>query len=431
MNAVTSKRVQQVWRRPKLGLIGMLTTAVVQFGMDHLDIIFRGLRFAFPICDLGWMVVTRNDDVREVLLGNVPFSVEQTKRLSREMDYVPFMLGEDDLAEFRRVEAPLRAAMKSDDIPVLAKRCGERVAELARQSGGRLEVVDLIWQVTFEVFGDYIGVTAPKGHDLRVAAARIYDFQVTPFKVKAVTREAVKNAKALQAHIDGLVAAAKTDGSQKDDLLHRLVRQQKPDGSAPKDLEIRANLMGMIIALPQLPIAAPYALNQLLARPIELEPAQESARANDEAALKGYIFEALRFDPMAPFLLRRCAEDHKIASGARRAKTIKKGKVVLAALQSAMKDPRRVTEPETFDPRRPWSEYLLFGDGLHTCFIEQMNKHLFPAMLKPLLACEGLAREGELRKRTPFADQLWVTFEPPSLAAPLAPTSKQPELAPA
>jgi len=103
----------------------------------------------------------------------------------------------------------------------------------------------------------------------------------------------------------------------------------------------------------------------------------------------------------------------------------------MAALQSAMKDPRRMAEPETFDPRRPWSGYLLFGDGLHTCFAEQINKQLVPAMLKPLLACDGLTREAKLSKRVPFADQLWVTFKPPPAPPPVERTPTQPELAPA
>src|SRR5262249_32018446 len=158
---------------------------------------------------------------------------------------------------------------------------------------------------------------------------------------------------------------AKANGSQGDDVLHRLLVLQAHDAGVPSDVEIRANLLGLVVALVQLPIAAADALNQLLNRPAELEAAVARVSAGDDVALTGYLFEALRSDPMAPFLLRRCAVEREIASGTRRKKTIAKGKVVVAALQSAMKDPRRVTQPEVFDPRRPWSSYLIFGAGLH------------------------------------------------------------------
>jgi cytochrome P450 len=429
MTAVTHERVE-VLRPRKGGPIAALNDAVVVLLRNNVDLIGRVLRVLCPICNVCCLViVTRNDDVREVLLDNVHFNVEQTPRLNREMDNAPFMLGLDDQAAFDRNVAPLRDAVRSSDIPGLGRKCGERTAKLVDEAaGGRLEVVDLIRQVTFEVFCDYIGVTtAPAGQDLRIVATRIYEFQVNPFKDRALTREALTMARALRRHIDGVIAAP---GAQKDDVLHRLLAYQASHDGLPTDAEIRAHLLGLIVALTQLPIAAPEALDQLLARPDELQHAIDSAGANDDTTLAEYIFEAARFDPMAPYLLRRCVKDHEIASGTRRATTIKKGKIVVAGLQSAMKDPRRVAEPETFNPGRAWTAYLTFGHGLHTCFAEAINREVVPAILKSLLVRDGLVWEGRLKKRGFFADQLWVKYSP--RRSPLAGSMPaHPELEPA
>jgi len=415
--SAVAKRVD-VLRPSKPGLQQALT----DFMLSHLDVIFRILRVVRPILRLpfvGVVVVTRNDDVREVLLNNVDFHVEQAQRLNVLMDNAPFMLGLDDRAVFERNVAPLREAVKPQDIKDLAQRCRERAAELVAGADGRLEVVDFIRQVTLDVFSAYVGVTAPEGHDLRIMATRMYEFQVSPGKDPALAEEAAAQAKALRDHIDQLIAGARARGPGNDNILGRLLIHQNERKGPLEDAELRANLIGLIVgALPQLPIAAPQALDQLLARPRELELAAASARSGNDVTLARYVFEASRFDPLAPFLLRRCFLAREIASGASRHNTIKKGELVAAALLSAMKDPRRVVDPEVFDPSRGWATYLHFGLGLHTCFFEHINPVVLPAMLKPLLACDGLARapgrRGRLTKRGIFTDQLWVTFTPPA-----------------
>ncbi len=106
--------------------------------------------------------------------------------------------------------------------------------------------------------------------------------------------------------------------------------------------------------------------------------------------------------------------DCAIAEGTARARKVPKGATVLAAFSSAMMDERRVPEPRSFNPRRLPHEYMHFGYGLHTCFGIHINKALLPLMLKPLLKRPRLRRApgglGQLRKRGPFAEQLYVDY---------------------
>ena len=144
--------------------------------------------------------------------------------------------------------------------------------------------------------------------------------------------------------------------------------------------------------------------------------AQAAARTGDDSLLAGCVFEAMRFDPLAPALTRKAARDHRIAVGTRRETVIPKGATVLAAIRSAMQDNRRVPDPKRFDPHRMQHEYIHFGHGLHTCFGIHMNRVLLPLMLKPLLRRNRLRRapgpDGHLTKRGPFADRMRVVYEP-------------------
>ncbi|MFL5294788.1 MAG: cytochrome P450 [Phenylobacterium sp.] len=436
MNAVTAGRLE-VLRPRKSGLV----QAVGDLILAHLDLIFRVLRFVWPITvslpNLG-VVVTRNDDVREVLLNNGDFHVEQAERMGLLMDNTPFMLGLDDRDAFVHSRAPLEKAVRREDGALLTQWCGERAAELVAEARGRIEVVDYIRQIALDVFSRYTGVTQPTDHhDLRIMTTRFYEYQVTPEGGDSeLKKEAERQAKALRDYIDGLIADAKHSGPKDDTVLGRLLIYQADHPGALSCAEIRSNLIGLLIgALPQLPIGAPQTVDQLLSRPRELAAAAESARFGDDATLQRYLLEASRFAPLAPLLMRRCVRNHEIASGAWRHTTIKKGQIVTAALLSAMKDPRRVADPEMFDPDRGEATYLHFGFGLHTCFFAQINPLLLTAMLKPLLACEGLARErgrrGRLLMRGIFTDQLWLRFTPPARTEPSPQPSSVKQLAPA
>jgi cytochrome P450 len=164
--------------------------------------------------------------------------------------------------------------------------------------------------------------------------------------------------------------------------------------------------------VPTLSKAAVHALNQLLDRPEALAMAQAAARAGDDAKLAAVVFEALRFDPVNPIIYRRAVRDTEIARGTRRALRVPKGSMVLAANLSSMFDPLAMESPDAFRADRPWGDYMLWGYGMHTCFGAQINHAVVPAMLKPLLAREGLRRAGPVDNAgTPFPRHFGVTFD--------------------
>jgi cytochrome P450 len=217
----------------------------------------------------------------------------------------------------------------------------------------------------------------------------------------------------LRAHVQSLIEQRRGGGGPDDVLKRCLVRQAAGDGSY-SDAKIRGALIGCLVGgVPQPPMVLPFALNQLLDRAAPFAEATAVAHAGDTASVGKYLFEALRFDPLAPLLQRRTLANTQIAAGTPRARTIRAGRTVGVCFASAMRDPRRIADPQNFDINRPACNYLHFGHGLHSCFGEHINRAILPAMLERLLR-RGIHRvlgaAGQLVKRGIFAESLWVEF---------------------
>ncbi|RYY44438.1 MAG: cytochrome P450 [Sphingomonadales bacterium] len=379
---------------------------------------FAFLRRWKPIFKVGSMVLTsRHDDVREVFATDPAFGVPYKPKLDVIMGGQPFFLGMGDTPQYHADTAAMRKVMRPDDLPLLARQVEAMAEAIVAAAPGRIEVVDtLVRRVTFSALGDYFGVPDPPGGDLRVWGTRLFEFQfVGSMTDKALRAEVDQIAPALRAHIQNEISRRRGDPG-KDDVLSRCLAEQKAGTPGFSDDQIRTSLMGFIVGgPPQPPMVVPQAMEQLLRRPDALAAAQAAARADDDALLARYVTEAMRFDPLAPGLPREVLADFTLARGTKHQKTIPAGATVLAAFASAMMDPRRVADPQRFDPQRPDSDYIHFGYGLHQCFGIHINRATLHLMLKPLLKRPNLRRAdgrlGKLRKSGPFAESLTLVFD--------------------
>ena len=247
---------------------------------DPLPAVLRRL----PIIAVSkFALVTRNDDVREVMRRSTDFKVIYAANLNIVMDQQPFLLGLDG-EELRRDIAAIRLVMTDGDIVTLSTHAAERCAALVATSNGTLEVVDFCGQVSLDVFCKYLGVTNPPGQNLRVIAMRLFEFVVFDvFSDADLRAEAETLASTLRGHIDSLIAERKAGADVAiDDVLGRW-----PDPPESwRDLVHRYPdphpLVGLVFAsLPQLSMAASQILEQLFRRPAELAAAQALARNND------------------------------------------------------------------------------------------------------------------------------------------------------
>jgi cytochrome P450 len=378
---------------------------------------FRLARAIWPIPHFGdTYLVTRYDNVREVFLNDAAFKVPYADNLNLIMGGVPFFLGMGDTPEYRTDTAAMRAVVLESDLACLAEAAATQADAVLDAGHGSIEVVDFTRQVTFGVLCPYFGITPPDpaDGDLRVWATRLFEFQFTytgndPALLAAATRMAPK----LRAHVDGLIAARRAETGP-DDVLSRSLARQASGAAGYSDSEIRSALIGFLVGgLPQPPMVLPQALEQLLQRPGPFAAATKAASSGDTAAVARYMFEALRFDPLAPALKRTAVAKTSIAAGTWYEAIVPTGSTVLVGFASAMRDGTRIADPETFNPDRPATDYMHFGYGLHRCFGEQINRAVLPAAFERLLR-RGVRRArgaaGMLKKRGIFADTLWVDF---------------------
>jgi cytochrome P450 len=88
---------------------------------------------------------------------------------------------------------------------------------------------------------------------------------------------------------------------------------------------------------------------------------------------------------------------------------------VFAATLSAMHDETAIDEPGEFRVDRPWSDYMLFGHGLHTCYGQQIVRAQLPALAAALLEGPRIrrarGRDGRLRFDGPYPSGLTVRFD--------------------
>jgi len=388
--------------------LGQSVMGLVPLGLGFLR------RFK-PIFHLGdTYVVTLHDDVREVFGNDPAFGVGYWEQLQVITDGQPFFLGMGDTPAYHAGLDAMLEVCRPDDLAGLGDRAEALAEEIVAKAGGEIEAVQLIRDVTFRLIGDYFGVPDPPDANMQVWAMRLFEFQFVA-QDDALVAEVKAIAPLLHAHIDREIARRKANPDGKDDVLARCLALQAKGEAGYSDIEIRTALVCMIVGgPPQPPMVVPQALEQILRRPDVFRQAKLAASANDDGLLHDIVLEAMRFDPLAPWLPRKVLKDTTIARGTSRPTDVPKGKKVLVSFASAMMDSRRLPDPKKFDPTRRPHEYIHFGHGLHQCFGRHINHATLHRMLKPLLRRPGMTRaagkRGRLVKNGPFSESLWVRF---------------------
>jgi|HubBroStandDraft_1064217.scaffolds.fasta_scaffold03856_3 cytochrome P450 len=369
-------------------------------------------------------VVTRFEDVQEVLSRDDVFHVTYTEKMEVVTGGRNFFLGMQNSPEYERDVAHMRSAMRREDVAsIIVPIVAEAARQLVAASDGTVDVVALSRTVPARLVAKYFGCPPPSDQELADWGTILFQYLFTDLNndpaVGAAARQAAQRTR---EWLDDTIAARKSHPGGDDDVLGRCLAMQKIGLPGMDDLGIRNNLLGLLVgAIPTTSKCCAQALDQLLDRPAELAGAQAAAAAGDDALLAQYIFEALRFNPNNPGVFRTAAEDYTVARGHLRSVTIPKGASVIAATQSAMFDDSKVDRPNEFRTDRPPYVYMHWGYGLHACFGQYINQIQIPGILKPLLASGSVRRapgdEGKLQYAGPFPSSLKVAIAARASAA--------------
>jgi cytochrome P450 len=385
---------------------------------------FAVMRRMHPILCAGSItVVALNEDVKEVLGDPARFTVELYTPKTEAVTG-PFILGLDDTPVYRHDHAALDRAVTRDDLPRLAGAMYDAANELVseRRADGEIDVVSQLADPALDrTIAGYLGAPGPDtATQLRWARSIFRELFINVGNLPTVRERALADAAQWRPHLDGLIDARKrriaAGGDMPDDVLGRMLRYQDEGEPNLRDIAIRHNLLGLITGwIPTVSNAFARVVQELLGREDELERAQAAARAGDRELVSAYVFEASRFRPQNFALLRYVPQDTTIAAGTDRETHVRAGSTVFAATLSAMHDETAIDAPGEFRVDRPWSDYMLFGHGLHSCYGRQIVCAQLPALATALFEGARIKRadgdDGELRFDGPYPSGLTVRFD--------------------
>lgn len=417
--------------------------------MRALKIIFAILRRIRPVMLVGnLLVVTKAREVRDVLERFDDFVLGDS--IEPGMPWGPFLMTIDWRNQHARERQMLQSAVDpATDLDrirkIAADVCRSRVAAAA--ATGCIDVVaDLAEPVMVRIIADYFGVAPLEGDDRRMARA-MRDLagiiMVNPpvesaawlnsrEDIVCLTRQLLDQIAIERARIERQSAAGQT-------LLARLM-QRHGQSSEPEWFDedwIRRYLTGLVATGGATIVrGTTHAIDQILERPEALQRARSLADDLDRAeeaddgsspaeggdtnleiardALRQCIYEALRFRPMLPLLVRDCPRDTIIAKGTPHARLVPAGTRVLAPPLAAMFDHDAFPDPERFQ-ERPIDSYFHFGFGPRHCFGKYIADIAMVETVRALVRLPGLARAvgptGQVVYDGPAPCSLTATFD--------------------
>jgi cytochrome P450 len=385
----------------------MLTGAAVQ------RILFTVLRKHMPIVVFGKKaLVTRDSDVRQALARDTEFTIAEINAPNMLRLNGPFFLGMDRSETYQQEQGALRRAIKTDDDQmirgIVRRHCDDLIK--AALPVGRIDMVSqLARPVARRFIADYLGVPGPDEitmmHWMR---SLFHDLFNNPGNNRSIQITAEKSYQALSPYLLNLIAERKQrirHGLIADDFLTRLIKMQMQGEITLDDDGIRRNISGLIVgALDTTSAVSTLIVELLLKKPEVLQQARQVL--DDEQQLLHVCFDVLRFNTFAAAMRRYCRNGAEIAGV-----KIPQGTEVYIATASAMFDEAAWAEPYSVRADRPLGLYLHFGDGMHRCFGEYINRVQIPTIVGSLLRLTNIRKSGGILYDGPYPDQFILAFD--------------------
>lgn len=374
--------------------------------------------FVMPAATLA----TRFVDVQEILTRPKVFSV-RLYQPKMDPSVGPFMLARDATAINRRDKSIMMAMLRLEDLPAIRKLVAALADAAIEASGGTIEVVSQLSRlVPVQLTQQYFGFPGPDvATMMRWSRATHYDmFHNTPENDSAIHAANLQAGAEMHAYLTQLIPQRRAELAANpglDDTLSRLLKAVLPDVIGFDEDRIITNVSGLLVGGVETTSAAVVqVLDQLLARPAQYAAASAAAVAGNDDLCAQYVWEALRFHPINPFVFRLCEQDYELAADTERRSLIKAGTVVLASTTSAMMDDGEVDTPEEFRLGRPDYQFMHLGYGHHTCLGDQVSLVQVPTIVQRLLLRKNLRRapgnDGQVDARGgPFPEKFVLQFD--------------------
>jgi cytochrome P450 len=368
-----------------------------------------------PILDTPkFLFVTRWADVIEALSRPETFAV--TYRPHMDPSVGPFMMAGDGTEATWRDKSVMRTLLRWEDLPGIRALAGQAAAAALAQAGPRFDVVPTISRlVPLRIVQRGFGFPGPDDSTMlawshATQADMFHNLDDDP----QILANNIAAGTAMRAWVRGFITArqpwAEAAG---EDTVSRLLRATAGGFSGLSFEQVVSNICGLLVgAIETASQAIVNAAEQILLRPAQKSAAIAAAASGDTATFDAIVWEALRFNPMTPFVLRVAAADSVLAPGAMHETRVAAGRKIALATGSAMFDPGVFPNPESFLPR-PRDSYLHFGFGAHSCLGQYVGYEIIPETIRQLLLCPGidLLEAGGSKVDNaggPFAEHFWL-----------------------
>ena len=382
-------------------------------GMPVQRKVFGFLREHRPVFLFGKLaIITRDGDVREALARNTEFTIAEINAPAMLRLNGPFFLGMDKSEAYTREQGDTRKVIQPDEIKLIqevSQRHCRALIEAARPIG-RIDMVShLARPAAARFIADYFGIPGPSEVQLmRWMRSLFHDLFINLSNDRSIQITAEQSFRELGPYLLNLIAERKKEvkkGQVGVDFLSRMVHLQVKKQISLDDDGIRRNISGLIVgALDTTSKVSTLIVQQLLDHPDWL--VQAKAVVDDEVAFRHLCFDVLRFDGMASVMRRYSRTDIDIA-GVR----IPQGYQVFVATGSAMFDEAAWPEPNSIKTDRPLDRYLHFGDGMHRCFGEYINRIQVPLIVGSVVRLPNVRKHSAMLWDGPFPDQFVLAFD--------------------
>jgi len=330
------------------------------------------------------------------------------------------MLAADE-TDFNNIEKPwMRSLMPHSDIAkikiILEEIINETLKEISVKKTGLTDfnlVDDFARKVPAKFADKYFGFPGP---DLKTLYRWSRTTQENYFHNLRNNKKIIKRSKNSEQEMVkyGQKLLSNPETLVEDSILKRLLLSNEVARNEITEERVLVNIIGAIIgSIETTQTAFIYALQELSRRPHFFELAKIAAKNNDDEKLAQLIWEALRFNPINPAMVRVAIKDAVVGKASGHPREIKKGTLILLGIQSAMFDESQIENPREFRIDRPYEINLNFGYGHHRCLGEMINLIQLPLMIKKMILQKNFQLLPEAKKKkskSPFPENLRAQF---------------------
>ncbi len=296
------------------------------------------------------------DDRRDANLQAMVASGALSKELASMLDRRSFLRRDPpEHTRLRRLTGRAVSPARVERLRPAVQRLTDQFIDAAIERGSLELIADLAYPLPLAVTGQLLGLQLAVQPDAPWWRSQLCaDFEAPAVAGEECAGFAHRAQEQMIAHFDEAIAARR--GKSGDDVVSDLIMAENSGELSPAEVNDTCRLLA---------IAAHETTTSLIANGMLAflrNPAQIRLLQDEPSLAASAVEEVLRHDTPIQFVRRIAVTDVEV-NGI----PVPAGRMVMALIGAANRDPAHFGEPGRFDVRRPRTGQLGFGAGIHAC----------------------------------------------------------------